>query len=46
MSDNNNQKYINDLIELERQKFYGEVLIKIENGKITYMKKSETIKHK
>ena len=47
--DNNSQfenAYFILLKDLEKAKYYGEVILKFENGKIVHMKKTESIKLK
>ena len=41
-----NNKYFELLHELEAESYYGEVILKFENGKIVHMKKTESIKLK
>lgn len=43
---NDNNKYIALLKKLESDRYYGEVIIKFENGSIVHFKKAETIKLK
>ena len=42
--DNQVEKLVNLLHELTASKFYGELVIKFEAGKITVCKKTESIK--
>jgi hypothetical protein len=42
---NDNGKYIELLKKLESDRYYGEVIIKFENGNIVHVKKTESIKY-